>query len=121
MELVNKLGGMFAFAAFRDAHENNQLSDILLNNNSIHKVEQKGDILVRYYHPIFQIPESKNGRAHLYAPVKRLGNLHIDTLWFNVFVIWLTSLILFLTLYHDTIRKTLKLLETLKLKKRFKA
>ena len=119
-ELVNKLGGMFAFAAFRDAYENSQLSDLLLNNSSIHKVEQKGELLVRYYHPAFQVPESKYGRAHLYAPVKRIGNLEIDTLWFNVVVIWFTCMILYLTLYDDSMRKTLKFLENMRIKKRSK-
>ncbi len=119
-ELVNELGGMFAFADFSDAYENTQLSELLLNNNSILKVEQKGDRLVRYYHHAFQVPESKYGRAQLYAPVKKLGNLEIDTMWFNVVVIWITCLILYLTLYHDTIRKTLGFLENMRLKKRFK-
>ncbi len=117
-ELASKLGGMFAFAAFRDAYENSQLSDLLLNNSSINKVEQKGDLLVRYYHPAFQIPASKFGRAQLYAPVKRIGNLEIDTKWFNVMVIWFSCLILYLTLYHDTIRKTLGFLENMRIKKR---
>ncbi len=117
-ELVDKLGGMFAFAAFRDAYENSQLSDLLLNNNSIHKVEQKGDMLVRYYHPAFLEPASKFGRAQLYAPVKKIGNWEIDTLWFNVVVIWFTCLILYLTLYHDSIRKILDFLENIRINKR---
>jgi ABC-type multidrug transport system ATPase subunit len=117
-ELVDKLGGMFAFAAFRDAYENSQLSELLLNNNSIHKIEQKGDMLVRYYHPAFLVPASKFGRAQLYAPVKRIGNWEIDTLWFNVVVIWFTCLILYLTLYHDSIRKILGFLENIRINKR---
>ena len=109
---------MFAFAAFRDAHENSQLSDLLLNNSSIHKVEQKGELLIRYYHPAFQVPESKFGRAQLYAPVKRIGKMEIDTLWFNVAVIWFTCLILYLTLYKDSIRKTLGFFENMRIRKK---
>ncbi|MDX2432951.1 MAG: ABC transporter permease, partial [Bacteroides sp.] len=120
-ELVNQLGGMFAYAAFRDAYENNQLTELLLSNNSINKVEQKGKELVRYYHPAFQVPDSRFGRAQLYAPVKKLGNMEINTPIFNVVVIWLACLILYLTLYHDTIRKTLGFLENMKIKKRSRA
>jgi len=120
-ELVNELGGMFAYADFRDSYENIQLADLILNKNSIHKVEQKGELLVRYYHPAFQVPNSRVGRAQLYAPVKRLGNWEIDTPWFNVVVIWLSCGILYLTLYHDTIRKTLGFLENIHLKKRSKS
>ena len=53
-------------------------------------------------------PVSHAGQAHFYAPVKIIGSLHIDTFWFNFAVIWLMSLILYLTLLHDTLRKTLE-------------
>jgi len=117
-ELANQLGGIFAFAAFRDTYENTQLSDILLNNLHIIKVEQKGEELVRYYHPAYLVPNSRIGRAQLYAPVKKIGNLEIDTLLFNVLVIWITCLLLYLTLYHDSLRKALTFFENMRLRKK---
>lgn len=117
-ELADELGGIFAFAAFRDAYENSQLTDLLLNNVSIQKLEQKGEKLVRYYHPAYLVPNSKIGRAQLYAPVKKIGKLEIDTLWFNVFVIWITCLLLYLTLYDDSLRKTLTFFENVRLRKK---
>lgn len=117
-ELADRLGGLFAYAAFRDAYENSQLTDILLNNLHIIKVEQKGEQLVRYYHPAYLVPNSRIGRAQLYAPVKRIGNVEIDTLWFNVVVIWITCLLLYLTLYHDSLRKTLTFFENKRLRKK---
>lgn len=117
-ELIDELGGVFAFGAFRDANENDQLSGILLNKNSVRKIEQKGEILVRNYNPAYLIPDSKIGRAHLYAPVKRLGNWEIDTLGFNVAVIWFTCLLLYLCLYYDSLRKTLGLFAYFRLRNR---
>ncbi len=117
-KLADELGGIFAYAAFRDAYENSQLTDLLLNNSSIQKLEQKGGKLVRYYHPAYLVPHSKIGRAQLYAPVKKMGNLEIDTLWFNVFVIWISCLLLYLTLYNDSLRKTLTFFENVRLQKK---
>ncbi|MCP4312801.1 MAG: ATP-binding cassette domain-containing protein [Bacteroidetes bacterium] len=117
-ELIDELGGIFAYAAFRDAYENSQLSDLLLNNTSIQKVEQKGEILVRYFHPAYLVPTSRIGRAQLYAPVKRIGNWEISTPWYNVGVIWITCLVLYLTLYHDSLRKVLSFFENAKIRKR---
>ena len=56
------------------------------------------------------IPTSITGRAHFYAPVKIIGNRSVDTLWFNIMVIWLMSVILYITLYFDVIRKSLNFL-----------
>jgi len=117
LELANQMGGIFAYAAFRDAYENSMLSDLLLNNTSITKLEQKGEKLVRSYHPAYLVPASRVGRAQLYAPVKRIGNWEIDTLWFNVVVIWITCLLLYLTLYHDSLKKTLAFLDSIRIRK----
>lgn len=116
--LVDDLGGVAAFSLFRDAYENTQLSDILLNNNSLNKVEQRGPMLVRLYQPGFMVPTSRSGRAHLYAPVKQIGGLKIDTLWFNIMAIWITCLLLYVALYFDVLRKALGFFDGMRLKRR---
>lgn len=106
-QLTEELGGLVAFSRFRDDHENEQLSDILLNHKVLSKIEEKGHLLIRKKDPVYMEPTSRAGRAHLYAPYKQLGGLKIDTLWFNALVIWFTSLLLYITLYYDTLRKVL--------------
>jgi len=106
-ELMEKAGGIAAFSAFKDSYLNDQLSDMLLNTTVVNKIEQKGEFLVRRYQPVFMEPTSSVGRAHLYAANKRLGPMRIDTPWFNLAVIWLTCLLLYLTLYLDLLRKVL--------------
>ncbi len=117
-QLTDELGGIASFTAFRDAYENVQLSDILLNNKALDKIEQKGSILVRRYNPVYMESDSRIGRAQFYAAHKRIGNWKISTLWFNVMVIWFTCLILYITLYFDTLRKTLGFFENVKIRKR---
>ena len=63
-------------------------------------------------------PTSRVGRAHLYAANKYLGKLRIDTAWFNLAVIWLTCLLLYLTLYLDLLRKILNYFGGWKLRKK---
>jgi hypothetical protein len=119
--LINELGGVASFSEFRDANENSQLTDILTNNKSLEKIMQKGDILVRKDNPVYMEPTSKIGRAHLYAPYKQVGNTRIDTLWYNVMVIWFTCLLLYITLYTDALRKSLEFVGRMKIRKPFRA
>ncbi|MCK5067036.1 MAG: hypothetical protein KAR16_06350 [Bacteroidales bacterium] len=58
------------------------------------------------------------GRAQLYAPVKRIGNLEIDTVWYNVVILWIYCLLFYLALYYDLLRKLINYLETLRLIRR---
>ena len=43
-------------------------------------------------------------RTHFYAPKKYfMGNLY-DTFWFNIIVIWLGCLFLYITLYFESLK-----------------
>ena len=61
--------------------------------------------LVRKVAPVYQVPKSRIGRAHLFAPVKRLGLLYIGTYWFNLLAIWVSVIIFYISLYYDLLRK----------------
>ncbi|HCY01356.1 MAG TPA: hypothetical protein DG754_14560 [Bacteroidales bacterium] len=57
------------------------------------------------------IPNHQWGRAHFYAPVKQFNNQLVDTIWFNLAVIWLGSLLLFVTLQVNLLGKVISYLE----------
>ena len=61
--------------------------------------------LVRKVAPVYQVPKSRIGRAHLFASVKRLGPLSIGTYWFNLLAIWVSAIIFYISLYYDLLRK----------------
>ena len=61
------------------------------------------------------MPDSHIGRAHFYAPYKMVGNLKIGTLWFNMLVIWLLNIFLFVTLYFNLLKLLLNLMERIKI------
>jgi len=55
-------------------------------------------------------PDSKIGRAHFYAPVKMIGDWQVDTLWFNLAMIWSITALFYLALIKDALRRTLQYL-----------
>jgi hypothetical protein len=84
-------------------YTNKSLDDLLRYNRRY--FQEWDHHLVREYAPIYQIPRSRVGRAQLYAPVKVLGSLQIDTFWFNLAVLWLLSVLFYLSLVNDLLRK----------------
>ena len=84
-------------------YTNKSLDDLLRYNRRY--FQEWDHHLVREYAPIYQIPRSRVGRAQLYAPVKVLGSLHVDTYWFNLAVLWLLSVLFYLALMNDLLRK----------------
>jgi ABC-type multidrug transport system ATPase subunit len=116
--LIKKRGDLEAFTNFRNAYVNKSLKDLLLNRSVLNKVSEKDGKLIRKHEPAYMKPTSQVGRAHLYAPVKRIGNLEIDTVWYNMIFLWLYSGLLYLVLYYDLLRKLLVYLETLRIIRR---
>ncbi|MCK9421729.1 MAG: ATP-binding cassette domain-containing protein [Bacteroidales bacterium] len=99
---------------FKQAYYNENISDLVQNKGSENKIIEGNGKLIRKKDPIFMDPESHIGRSHFYAPVKFIGSWRIDTFWFNFAVIWLMSLILYVTLLYDVLRRIINWFENLK-------
>lgn len=118
---IKKYNGKDRLAEIRQNYHNDHLGNLVLNKQEIHKIIEYDNHLIQIAEPIYKIPQSKNGRAHFFAPVKRLGAVYIDTLWFNVMVIWFTSLLLYIILVFDLLRKSIEFFGRLKIKNLFKS
>lgn len=94
---------------------NNYLADILLNVASTDKIYETEDRIIQKSDPVFMAPTSNVGRAHFFAPYKTIGGLKIDTLWFNIMAIWLMSAVFMATLYYNTLKKLIDLVESISL------
>lgn len=57
--------------------------------------------------PIYKDPDFKNGRSHFLASHKNLFGYPVDTLIFNMGIIWLMSAFLYIALYYNWLRKLL--------------
>ena len=110
-KLASDLGGSEKLVDLKQKNHNDNLADLVLNRNELHKVIESKYKLIRKMEPIYQIPSSKNGRAHFYSAVKVLGQNHIDTIWFNVTVIWIMTIILYIALQFSWLKKIIEFTE----------
>jgi hypothetical protein len=86
---------------------NKGLASFVLNDDPTLKKKsvEKSDRIIQKFEPDYMPPTANNGRSHFCAPFKIVGNTEIDTFWFNVLVIWLVSLLLYIALYFTILRK----------------
>jgi ABC transport system ATP-binding/permease protein len=117
--LVKQMGND-EFVKFRQRYYNKKLADLVLNRNELYKVYQTETSLVQKKDPIFMEPTSRFGRSHFYSPVKIIMGVKIDTLWFNLIMMWFAIATLYLALFADLLRVILKYFQQLNLKEKLK-
>lgn len=88
---------------------NKSLEVLVTNSDAKQFYRETPDGYMQKIAPIYKEPEFTNGRAHFLASHKILWGHSIDTLTFNVGVIWLMSTFLYISLYYDWLRKMLAL------------
>jgi hypothetical protein len=115
-KLKSRLGEEGVYQLKQSSHNEN-LADLIMNKGAENKIIEGKGKLIRKKDPIFMEPVSRDGRAHFYAPVKIIGSWEIDTFWFNFFVIWIMSFVLYLTLLHDTLRKVIEYFDRVKFRR----
>jgi ABC-type multidrug transport system ATPase subunit len=96
--LLSKLGSNESVYALKRRYHNNAVEELVLNKRELSKIVKTDNRLIRRYNLGYAIPTATNGRSHLFAPVKRIGNTYFDTLWFNILVLWFLSLFFYITL-----------------------
>jgi uncharacterized membrane protein len=65
---------------------------------------------VRMTDPVYMdpVPEYKyNFRSHFFAPRKHFAGRYYDTFWFNMVIIWILILVLYIMLYFDLLKKVI--------------
>lgn len=110
-KMQKELGGSDELRALRNDNHNINLSELLGNKKELNKIFEGDERLIQKADPIYQIPESRIGRAQLYAPYKKIGNYTIPTFIFNIVFIWITVLLLYITLRLDALKRLLTLFD----------
>jgi len=109
------------FNLIKDDFYNESISDIVRKTFDKNKLLRDGDKLIQVVDPIYQIPEPESPvsfRTHFFAPQKHFGGHFFDTLWFNITLVWLLTLMLYGVLYFDLLKRGLDFLGELKLFKK---
>jgi ABC-type multidrug transport system ATPase subunit len=97
--------------------ENRNLKELVLDLATTDKSFETPEKIIQKYEPANMKPVSKYGRAHFYAPYKQIGNIEIDTFWFNTLVLWFVNVFLYITLYYNLLQKTVTYFENLRFAK----
>ncbi len=107
-DMENEKGSDYKVFEYKNKYYNESLADLVKNVSAKTRIlEYKGE-LVQQINPVFVQPKPKgllDYRAQFFAPSKNLIGLQIDTYYFNILVIWFVSLLFYITLYFELLRK----------------
>lgn len=102
------------FAALKASFANKAVADAVENISAERIVEYDGTLVQKIY-PIYlsdHYPSNKlDFSANLYQPTKHFAGHNFDTLYFNLAMVWCMTLLLFVTLYLDLLKRLIKRLE----------
>ncbi len=115
--LGNERTGSEELLQFKRDYYNESLADLVLNRLDLHKIVKINGKLIRKMEPVYMYPVKKNGRAHFFASVKRIGDHYFSTVLFNVLVILFITFALYLTLQFSILRRIIDYFGNIKRKK----
>lgn len=104
------------FEKFRASYQNEALAVLVKNLDETHRIIEANGKLVQKLYPIYKDPDPDHivdFDAQFYMPRKHFLNRNIDTFNFNLYVIWLMSLVLAITLYFEILLKIIDWLSNL--------
>jgi ABC-type multidrug transport system ATPase subunit len=109
--LSKSCNGVDGLNSLKQRSVNKAISDLVQNRSAGDQVIQVESEIFIKTDPIFRLSESRNGRAHFFAPYKRLGGLLIETYWFNLMVLWSMIFFLYNILVFELLTKTVKMIQ----------
>lgn len=107
--MTNAAQGLEKLDSLRLTYQNDAIVTAVQNTNSTYRVIALDNRLVQKIYPIyfedFEPVNALDFRTKFFAPKKHIAGTYIDTLFFNILIIWLMSLILFVTLYYRMLQR----------------
>ncbi len=118
-KLTKKTGDAKYVQKLKQDNYNKRLSSQVLNKNEIDKIVETDNYrLVQIIDPVYKTPILNNGRAHFYAAEKKVFGKTFNTVWFNTAVIWLTTIIAYILLLFDVLRRIIDYFDNIKIFKK---
>jgi len=97
--LHKNIGDNKSFNEFKNKHYNVKLAEIVLNRTNLETYTVSENVILRKIEPIYQVPDSKSGRAQFYSSTKKIGRHTMNTLAFNIITLWIMTIIVSILLY----------------------
>jgi ABC transport system ATP-binding/permease protein len=101
-------GSSYNLNHYKNHYYSESLADLVTNVSEKNRIIEYNGQLVQQINPIFLDPQPSSVldyRAHFFAPKKNLFGAVVSTFWFNVLVIWIMTLFLYITLYFELLRR----------------
>ncbi len=96
------------FNQLKNDYSNESISDIVRKVFEKNKILRDGNELIQMVDPIYQLPEPDSYfsfRTHFFAPKKYFIGMFFETVWFNITIVWIYTILLYLVLYFDLLKK----------------
>ncbi|MCX8490608.1 MAG: ATP-binding cassette domain-containing protein [Cyclobacteriaceae bacterium] len=96
----------------KNKYYNESLADLVKNITTKERLLEYKGKLIQQINPIFQEANPANVmdyRTAFFLPQKNLAGISVDTYWFNLLVIWMMELLLYIALYFEWLRKFIDL------------
>jgi ABC transport system ATP-binding/permease protein len=119
-KLMESKIGKSEFVDLQNNYENKELEDDVLDRFNTKQFIETDLRIIQKADPAYMNPLSKTGRAHFFAPFKQVGNIRIDTFWFNLLVLWIVTFALYGALYYNLLQKLINVFDNLKFKNKEK-
>lgn len=106
------------YEAKRKAYHNESLADLATKAFEKNKILQYKDELVQQFDPVYRDPIPSHIldiRTHFLSPRKHFLGVYFDTFWFNITIIWIMTIVLYITLYYESLKKFIELFSKIKL------
>ncbi len=103
----------------KDTYYNQSLADLVKSINTKARILEADGKLIQQIDPIFQDPRPTSAFDYstgFFFPSKNALGINVSTYWFNLIVIWLMSIALYITLYFETLKKILNASELIRSK-----
>jgi ABC-type multidrug transport system ATPase subunit len=116
--MLEKNAQMYTY--LKNAYHNEHLSEIVRKTFEKNKILEYDHELVQQIDPIYKDPATMgliNVRTHFFAPRKYFAGAFFDTYRFNISVIWFYSILLYLILYFDLLKKLMNLFGNIRIRK----
>jgi O-glycosyl hydrolase len=101
----------------KNAHYNDALADLVRNLSTKERIMEFNGRLLQIIDPVFNDPKNPKNlldyRTHFFAPKKHFLGVYFETYWFNVVVVWAMTLLLYVALYFEWLKKLIGSLESL--------
>ncbi len=106
----------------RNNYYNYKLEEIVTKYYERKKILLYKNTIVQNIDPIYLDPYKRGflgSRTHFFAPAKYIFGIKTDTFTFNITLVLLSTILLYLLLYYELLAKLVKFIERFKIQKQF--